>query len=39
MDDEIREDLHRELAPCSDLEFLEAYMQRHFEKYGEDFAI
>ena len=39
MDDEIREDLHAELAPCTDEEFLEAYMERHLEKYEEDFQI
>jgi hypothetical protein len=39
MDDDIREDLHRELAPCTDLEFLEAYIERHKEKFGEEFTI
>lgn len=39
MDDEIREELHRELAPCSEVEFLEAYMERHEEKYGCEFEI
>lgn len=39
MDDEIREDLHAEMAPCMELDFLEAYMQRHFEKYGIEFTI
>lgn len=39
MDDEIREELHAELSPCSDLEFLEAYMKRHYEKYGVEFVI
>lgn len=39
MDDEIREELHSEMAPCTDEEFLEAYMERHAEKYGEDFQI
>lgn len=39
MDDEIREELHNEMAPCTDLEFLEAYMKRHEEKYGEEFEI
>ena len=39
MDDEIREELHNEMAPCTDLEFLEAYMERHEEKYGEEFEI
>ena len=39
MDDEIREELHNEMAPCTDIEFLEAYMERHKEKYGEEFEI
>lgn len=37
MDDEIREELHARLAPCSDKEFLEAYKAAHFQKYGEEF--
>lgn len=28
MDDEIREELHRHLAPCTPKEFLEAYLER-----------
>ena len=39
MDDDIREELHRELAPCTDQEFLEAYMKRHEEKYGIVFVV
>ena len=39
MDDDIREELHRELAPCTAQEFLDAYVDRHFEKYGEDFTV
>jgi hypothetical protein len=39
MDDDIREEIHRELAPCTDLEFLEAYMAKHREKYGIDFTV
>ena len=39
MDDELREELHRELAPCTDEEFLEAYIKAHEEKFGEEFAI
>ena len=39
MDDEIREELHRELAPCSDEEFLTSYMERHEQKYGVPFVI
>lgn len=39
MDDDIREEIHRDFAPCSPEKFLENYMARHFEKYGEEFAI
>lgn len=37
MDDEIREELHRELAPCTDQEFFDAYCKAHEVKYGEEF--
>lgn len=39
MDDEIREELHFELAPCSNMRFLLAYMMAHTEKYGEDYEV
>lgn len=39
MDDDIREEIHRDLAPCTDLDFLVEYMKRHKEKYGIDFVI
>lgn len=39
MDDELREQVHREIAPCSDIEFLEAYMVLHEQKYGEEFTV
>ena len=39
MDDEIREAVHADLAPCTDEEFLVEYMKRHEEKYGEPFTI
>ena len=39
MDDEIREAVHADLAPCSDQEFLDEYCKRHQEKYGEQFTI
>lgn len=35
MDDESREDIHRELAPCTDQEFFSEYAKRHVEKFGE----
>ena len=39
MDDDIREQVHRELAPCANEDFLARYLELHREKYGEDFAI
>lgn len=40
MDDEICEGLNFEMAPCTEQEFLDAYVQRHAEKYdGEQFQI
>lgn len=39
MDDDLREDIHREMAPCSDAEFLTEYCKRHAEKFGEEFTI
>lgn len=39
MDDDIREELHMKLAPCTDQEFLDAYIDEHFKKYGVDFVI
>lgn len=39
MDDEIRESLHMELAPCTEQEFFNAYCEAHEEKYGVEFAI
>lgn len=40
MDDEIREELSQEMAPCTEQEFLDAYIERHAEKFGgEEFAI
>ena len=39
MDDEIREELHNELAPCTDQEFVDAYIEAHEAKYNERFEI
>lgn len=39
MDEDIREDLHAKIAPCSNEEFLRAYEKAHFEKYNEVFTI
>ena len=34
MDDDIREALHFKISPCSDTDFLAAYMLEHYKKYG-----
>ena len=39
MDDEIREDLCREIAPCTEQEFFDAYCKAHEEKFGEEFEL
>ena len=39
MDDEIREELHSDLAPCEDQEFLDAYWKKHLDKFDQDFTI
>lgn len=35
MDDDLRNELHFELAPCTDQEFFEAYAKAHQEKFDE----
>lgn len=39
MDDEIREELHNELAPCSGQEFFTTYEKAHEEKFGEEWEL
>lgn len=40
MDEDIREHLHTKLAPCTDQEFLDAYVVAHAEKFeGEFFEV
>ena len=36
MYDDLREEIHDDLAPCTDQEFFDAYAAKHAEKYGED---
>ena len=36
MDDEIREELHSELAPCTEQEFFTRYEQEHEKKFQEE---
>ena len=39
MDDDLREQIHSELAPCTEEEFLTKYMGLHLEKFGEEFIV
>lgn len=39
MDDEIREAVHADIAPCTDQEFMDEYVKRHEAKYGEEFKV
>ena len=39
MDDDIRERLHNELAPCTNIEFLQAYAAAHREQFGETWEL
>lgn len=39
MDDELREEIHDDLAPCTEEAFLAEYCKRHEAKFGEDFVI
>ena len=37
MDDELREEIHADKAPCTEQEFFDEYIKRHHEKYNEEF--
>ena len=39
MDDDLREQLHQEMAPCTNQEFFDAYVKAHAAKFGEKFQI
>ena len=39
MDDDLREELHLELAPCDNQKFFTAYELAHKEKFGEDWEL
>lgn len=39
MDDALREEVHADLAPCTEQEFLNEYVKRHEAKHGETFEI
>lgn len=35
MDDDLREEVHSDLAPCTEQEFFDEYSRRHEERFGE----
>lgn len=37
MDDEIREKVHNEIAPCTRQELIDRYIEEHEKKYGKKF--
>lgn len=39
MDDDLREELHSELSPCTPQEFIDEYCLRHEAKFDEPFDI
>jgi hypothetical protein len=39
MDDEIREHLHSTILPCTEQEFVDAYLVAHLAKYGTEFVV
>lgn len=39
MDDDIREEIHGLLAPCTNQEFFDEYCRQHRAQYGEDFRV
>lgn len=39
MDDEIRDRLHDDMAPCGEQEFVDAYCREHQRKFGKAFQV
>ena len=39
MDDDLREQVHQELAPCTDEEFMTRYRELHLAKFGKEFTV
>jgi hypothetical protein len=39
MDDELRERVAWELAPCSDEDFMDRYVDLHYETFAEEFQV
>ena len=39
MNDDIREELHAKLSPCTEQEFFDAYAEAHEAKFGEEWFL
>ena len=39
MDDDLREELHGRMAPCTEQEFFDAYTRAHEEKFDEEWGV
>ena len=39
MDNDIVAQLNDDIVPCTEQEYLDAYIKAHFEKFSEDFTI
>ena len=39
MDDDLREELHSLLAPCTDQEFMDAYAEAYAKRFGQEFQV
>lgn len=39
MDDDLREELNFQIAPCTEQEFFTAYVQSHTDKFGEEWEL
>lgn len=39
MDDDLRDQAHSELAPCTDQMFVDRYCELHAAKYGKQFTV
>lgn len=39
MDDELREEIHSQFAPCTRKDFFDEYSKAHFKKFGEKFVV
>ena len=38
MDEELREQIHEDIAPCTEQEFYNRYCKEHHKKFGEEFV-